>query len=70
MRSAPLTGTDATRSSAGWQSWDLPQDGDYGLVYIVPSGQFGYYDDGEGASGVHRLPRPAHVRSRIHLSPS
>ena len=44
---SPLTGRDATRSSAGWQSWPKPREGDYGLVYVVPSGAFGYYDDDE-----------------------
>ena len=38
---------DSERTSAGWQTWREPKSGEYGFVYIVPLGKFGYYDDDE-----------------------
>ena len=38
---------DSQRTSAGWQTWREPKSGEWGFVYIVPLGKFGYYDDDE-----------------------
>mmetsp|Transcript_46597 Transcript_46597/g.77024 ORF Transcript_46597/g.77024 Transcript_46597/m.77024 type:complete len:283 (+) Transcript_46597:20-868(+) len=44
---------DAHRSTAGWQKWPKPRRGDWGLVYIIPTGKFGYYDDEEDGCIVY-----------------
>ena len=48
INAAPFYTSPTTRSTAGWQSWPKPREGDYGLVYIVTLNDWGYYDDDEG----------------------
>jgi hypothetical protein len=40
-------GSDARRSSAGWQSWPIVASGNWGLVFVSTLGRFGYYEDEE-----------------------
>jgi hypothetical protein len=40
-------GSDARRSSAGWQSWPIIASGNWGLVFVSTLGRFGYYEDEE-----------------------
>ena len=55
IRPHPETGKNADGaipddylSRYGWQGWPVVRTGQYGLVYVVSEGRFGYYDDDEG----------------------
>lgn len=50
---APRRIKDSERSTVGWQTWPTVTRGDWGLVYVVPEGRFGYYDDDEDGCLVY-----------------